>query len=86
MCAGARAFVCAGSLSIKYLLQGIADSEGAIHDFAGPYYIGYDDMAFGRPTRYLILDPKRIGTPSRSWDAGITTGDKVYEKRMHNLM
>ena len=71
--------------------QGIADSAGAIHDFAGPYYIGYDDMAFGRPTRYLILDPKKITAPSKasaaqSWNAGVDFGDAVYVKRMHNLM
>lgn len=72
-------------------LQGIADSNGAIHDFAGPYYIGYDDMAFGRPSRYLVLDPKLIQAPTspsipQSWDASIAVGDSVYKKRMHNLM
>jgi hypothetical protein len=35
--------------------MGICDSRGVIHDFAGPYFIGVDDMAFGEPTRYLPL-------------------------------
>lgn len=68
--------------------QGIADSSGAIHDFAGPYYIGVDDMAFGRPTRYLLLDPKKMAGPSKSsqgWDGSVEVGDAVYRKRMHNL-
>ena len=47
-------------------------------------------MAFGRPTRYLVLDPKRIadqsaGSASDAWDAGITHANAVYCKRMHNL-
>jgi hypothetical protein len=52
--------------------MGIADSQGIIYDFAGPYYIGKDDMAFGKPTRYLVLDPSlvRKGT----WDQGVTAG------------
>lgn len=82
--------VCNRVMATVWLHQGIADSAGAIHDFAGPYYIGYDDMAFGRPTRYLILDPKKISAPSKptgpqSWNAGLETGNAVYRKRMHNL-
>jgi len=30
---------------------GICDSEGVIWDFAGPYTIGREKMAFGSPTR-----------------------------------
>lgn len=26
---------------------GIATSDGVIHDFAGPYYVSIDDLAFG---------------------------------------
>ena len=36
---------------------GIADQNGVIYDFAGPYTIGRVNMAFGPPTRYLKLDP-----------------------------
>lgn len=37
--------------------MGICDSRGAVYDFAGPYSIGVDDMAFSAPARYLVLDP-----------------------------
>ena len=37
--------------------MGICDSRGYIWDFAGPYTIGRDNMAFGNPTRYIKLDP-----------------------------
>ena len=35
---------------------GICNSQGVIHDFAGPYYVSEDDMAFGQPTKYVWLD------------------------------
>ncbi len=37
--------------------MGICTSEGVIRDFAGPYFVSEDDMAFGWPTRYMIMDP-----------------------------
>lgn len=37
--------------------MGIAYSTGVIRDFAGPYYVSEDSMAFGWPTRYWVLDP-----------------------------
>eukprot|EP00232_Nephroselmis_pyriformis_P024679 CAMPEP_0182865510 /NCGR_PEP_ID=MMETSP0034_2-20130328/7727_1 /TAXON_ID=156128 /ORGANISM="Nephroselmis pyriformis, Strain CCMP717" /LENGTH=72 /DNA_ID=CAMNT_0024997807 /DNA_START=112 /DNA_END=327 /DNA_ORIENTATION=+ len=37
---------------------GICRSDGVILDFAGPYYVSVDQMAFGRPTRYVPLDPQ----------------------------
>jgi hypothetical protein len=38
--------------------MGICTSTGIIRDFAGPYYVGQNQMAFGKPTRYLRLDPE----------------------------
>ena len=38
---------------------GIGTSSGVIRDFAGPYFVSEDDMAFGWPTRYLVLDPQK---------------------------
>eukprot|EP00753_Platysulcus_tardus_P008568 PLAT16107.1.p1 GENE.PLAT16107.1~~PLAT16107.1.p1 ORF type:complete len:205 (-),score=47.92 PLAT16107.1:99-713(-) len=61
--------------------MGIASSSGVIYDFAGPYTIGEDDMAFGKPTRYLQLTP----SSAEEWDAAIARGNAVYETRMHNL-
>lgn len=40
--------------------MGIADSRGVVYDFAGPYHIGVDALAFGRCLRYVALDPSRI--------------------------
>lgn len=37
--------------------MGIATSSGVIRDFAGPYFVSEDNMAFGRPTKYWKLDP-----------------------------
>lgn len=63
--------------------MGIADSRGVIYDFAGPYTIGVDDMAFGRPTRYLQLDPARCS--DEHWDEAVARASEIYSKRMHNL-
>lgn len=51
---------------------GIADSQGIIHDFAGPYHIGVGKMAFGSPTRYIQLDPEMC--KNMSWDDGLQEG------------
>ena len=34
---------------------GICDSNGIIYDFSGPYFVSRDDMAFGNPTKYIVL-------------------------------
>lgn len=34
--------------------MGIAYTTGVIRDFAGPYYVSEDDMAFGKPTKYWV--------------------------------
>ena len=39
---------------------GIGDSDGVIHDFAGPYFISYDDFAFGETMKYVTLDLEGI--------------------------
>eukprot|EP00613_Pedinella_sp_CCMP2098_P050756 CAMPEP_0171826480 /NCGR_PEP_ID=MMETSP0992-20121227/6102_1 /TAXON_ID=483369 /ORGANISM="non described non described, Strain CCMP2098" /LENGTH=205 /DNA_ID=CAMNT_0012441499 /DNA_START=40 /DNA_END=654 /DNA_ORIENTATION=+ len=41
--------------------MGICDSRGICLDFTGA--IGVDDLAFGSPTRYLILNPKKAFRP-----------------------
>ena len=62
---------------------GICDSEGIIWDFAGPYTIGRDRMAFGNPTRYIPLDPEMA--KAMSWDEAVRDANTVYSKRMHNI-
>lgn len=56
--------------------MGIADSRGVIYDFAGPYTIGEDHMAFGRPTRYLQLDPGRC--KGERWDEAVARASETY--------
>lgn len=63
--------------------MGICDSEGRVYDFAGPYTISEDNMAFSSPTRYLKLDPKKAKL--MKWNEALDVGNMVYEKRMHNL-
>lgn len=56
-----------------------------IRDFAGPYYVSADDMAFGRPLRYLQLDPKRVLGGVHEYDEAVAKASVVYGTRMHNL-
>ncbi|XP_037915901.1 transmembrane protein 222 [Hermetia illucens] len=65
--------------------MGIAMSNGVIRDFAGPYFVSEDDMAFGNPTRYLILDPYRVEGGLTEWDESVSKASVVYGTRMHNL-
>jgi|TARA_B110000208_G_C11596781_1_gene368441 transmembrane protein 222 len=76
--------------------MGICDSQGIIWDFAGPYSINRNDMAFGRPTRYLQLDPslikaaleggaKESGETIKIWDDCVHHSNCHYSKRMHNI-
>ncbi|CEM30996.1 unnamed protein product [Vitrella brassicaformis CCMP3155] len=61
---------------------GICASDGACHDFAGPYHIGIDAMAFGRPTKYLQLKPQDA---LLDWDEAVHGSDCKFGKEMHNL-
>lgn len=65
--------------------MGIALSNGVIRDFAGPYFVSEDNMAFGRPTRYIILDPLKVSGGANEYDEAITKASVVYSSRMHNL-
>lgn len=62
---------------------GIADSNGTLYDFAGPYTIGVGKLAFGAPTRYLPLDPAFC--TKKDWDSAVREGCDIYRERMHNL-
>lgn len=64
---------------------GIAMSNGVIRDFAGPYYVSSDDMAFGRPIRYIQLDPHRVLGGVHEYDEAVAKASVVYGTRMHNL-
>ena len=64
--------------------MGIAYSNGVIRDFAGPYYVSEDSMAFGKPTRILRLDPSKVKS-GESFDQSISKASEIYSKRMHNI-
>lgn len=63
--------------------MGIATSSGVIRDFAGPYYVSEDEMAFGKPTKYWKLESSKV--LSESWDWAVSEASDEYKKRMHNL-
>ena len=65
---------------------GITDSRGVAYDFAGPYTIGVDDLAFGSALRVLRLDPSLARGGPEGWDAGLDAGCDVYTQRMHNIV
>lgn len=66
--------------------MGIAMSSGVIRDFAGPYFVSEDNMAFGRPTRYLVLELSRIPNGSALvWDDCVSKASVAYGTHMHNL-
>lgn len=65
--------------------MGIAMSNGVIRDFAGPYTVSEDHMAFGRPTKYWQLQPSLARGGVAGWDQAVTEASEIYKGRMHNL-
>ncbi|XP_019403512.1 PREDICTED: transmembrane protein 222 isoform X4 [Crocodylus porosus] len=66
--------------------MGICTSAGIIRDFAGPYYVSEDNMAFGRPVKYWKLDPNKVySTSPNAWDTAVHDASEEYKHRMHNL-
>ncbi|XP_062505955.1 transmembrane protein 222-like [Corticium candelabrum] len=63
--------------------MGICTSAGVIRDFAGPYYVSEDEMAFGNPTKYWQLTPYK--TKKAIWDDAVHLASEEYSHRMHNL-
>ncbi len=49
---------------------GICSSKGIIYDFAGPYTVNENDLAFGKTIKYIKLDPTKIN-PSKNWDQSV---------------
>ena len=62
---------------------GICTSDGIIHDFAGSFYVGIDNMAFGKPCKYIMLNPTE--EERAEWDKAIEKGDDQYNTEEHNL-
>ncbi|KAF5290601.1 hypothetical protein FQA39_LY14667 [Lamprigera yunnana] len=65
--------------------MGIALSTGVIRDFAGPYFVSEDNMAFGRPTKYWQLHSSKAVGGAAGFDRSVTEASEVYKTRMHNL-
>ncbi|XP_053610199.1 transmembrane protein 222 [Plodia interpunctella] len=63
--------------------MGICMSNGVIRDFAGPYFVSEDLMAFGNPTKYVQLSPQKANNGQAGWDAAVTQASEIYRKRMH---
>lgn len=66
---------------------GIADSQGVVSDFRGPYYVGDDGrMAFGAPTRALrVRSASNNSISPEQWDDAIQEANEEYRHRMHNI-
>lgn len=62
--------------------MGIATSTGIIRDFAGPFYVSEDDMAFGQPTKYWQLNYNYAKGGAQGWDSGVYEASEIYKERM----
>lgn len=62
--------------------MGICTSAGVIRDFAGPYFVSEDLMAFGNPTKYWQLSPQRANNGQAGWDAAVAEASEIYKKRL----
>ena len=62
---------------------GICNSKGIIYDFAGPYCVSVDNMAFGKPTKYVLLDLN--GREFDEYDKAIEEGMKDYNNKNYSF-
>lgn len=62
--------------------MGIATSAGIIRDFAGPYFVSQDEMAFGWPTKYWKLNINKVIDGQQGWDDAIRQASDIYMQRM----
>ncbi len=63
---------------------GITDSDGIVYDFAGPFTINRNEMAFGRPLKYVKLN-KDGAISDQEWDKSVAHANGVYRQRTHSL-
>ena len=62
---------------------GICDSEGIIYDFASPYFVSVDNMAFGNPTKAALLELTQ--KEFAEYDRAVQYGRKCYNKLSYDL-
>ncbi len=63
---------------------GICSSDGIIHDFSGPYYVSRDEMAFGNPTKYAILNSNEL-IEKNEWDKAVKKGTNQYFRQNYSF-
>ena len=62
---------------------GICNSDGVIHDFAGPYFVSVDEMAFGNPTKYVTLELSQ--KEFAEYDKAVLYGKKCYDELSYDF-
>ena len=62
---------------------GICESNGIIHDFSGPYYVSIDNMAFGNPTKFVILNLTQ--REFNDYDKAVESATIKYNKMEYNF-
>lgn len=65
--------------------MGICMSNGVIRDFAGPYFVSEDLMAFGNPTKYWQLSAHKASGGVDGWNSAVYEASQIYKKRMVNI-
>jgi len=75
--------------------MGVCTSEGVILDFAGPYFVSVDNLAFGRAARYMWMPPGKAvfmdggdhtgSAVARQWDLALQETARVYQQSMYNF-
>lgn len=67
--------------------MGICTTFGIIRDFAGPYHVSENNMAFGKPTRYWQLDIDKVPAANKkeTWDRSVKEASDEYKMRMVNF-
>ena len=51
-----------------------------MYDFQGPYFVESDRMMLGRATRYLQLDPSKVGTDALEGETIAERWDRLVAK------
>ena len=71
--------------------MGVCDSNGIIFDFGGA--VNVDNFMFGRPMRFLQLDPRCASTAggtdeeaAENWDFHVDQSCVCYETKMHCMI
>lgn len=62
--------------------MGICMCSGIIRDFAGPYLVSEDSMAFGSPTRYIVLNLDHVDGGYVVWDKAVKEASDIYTGRI----